>query len=58
MVLVIGVDPAFKAVNDGIFPVPEAAKPIEGVEFVQLNVPPAGILAKLLAVVEVPAQTV
>ena len=36
MVATIGVAVKFTATNDGIFPEPEAANPIPGVEFVQL----------------------
>jgi len=36
MFAVIGVDPTLIAVKDGIFPVPLAAIPIEGLSFVQL----------------------
>ena len=36
MVAVTGAVPAFVAVNEGILPVPLAARPMEGVLFVQL----------------------
>jgi hypothetical protein len=38
MVATIGVVPVLTALNGRIFPVPLAAKPIEGVSFVQLYV--------------------
>jgi hypothetical protein len=38
--------------------VPLAAKPIEASEFVQVNVPPAGVLVKVDAGTEAPLQTV
>jgi hypothetical protein len=41
IVAVIGVEPAFTAVKAGILPVPEAAKPIDALLLVQLNVVPA-----------------
>jgi hypothetical protein len=44
--------------NDGTFPAPPAARPIAVFEFVQLNVAPAGVLAKALAGIVAPAQTV
>ena len=46
------------AVNAGIFPLPLAARPIDVVLLVQLNVVPAGEPEKVTAAVEVPAQTV
>jgi hypothetical protein len=49
-VAIIAAVPAFVAVKDGIFAEPLAAKPIAVLEFVQLKVPPAGVLAKLVAV--------
>jgi hypothetical protein len=57
IVLVIGVDNVFIAVNEFIFPDPEAAKPIFILEFVQLKVAPAVPLKITVFVVE-PAQTV
>ena len=36
IVAVIGPELGFSATNDGIFPVPEAGKPIDGLLFVQL----------------------
>ena len=58
MVLVIGAAVAFVAVKAGIFPLPFAARPIAVFEFVQLNVAPAGVLAKVLIGTAVPAQKV
>ena len=48
----------FVAVNTGIFPVPDAAKPIEVLEFVQLYVVPdtLNVLANVTAVVLTPAH--
>ena len=54
----IGVLPPFVAVNDAMLPVPLAAKPMEGSELVQVNVPPAGVLIKFAAGTEAPLQTV
>jgi hypothetical protein len=52
MVAIIAVAPVFVAVNDGIFPEPLAAKPIAVLEFVQVNEPPAGELAKFVVATE------
>ena len=49
MVAVTGVEPAFNAVNEGWLPVPLAARPMDGVLFVQLKLAPAGVLVKVLA---------
>jgi hypothetical protein len=48
----------FKAVNAVKFPVPFAAKPIAVEEFVHVNVEPIGVLKKLEAATELPAQAV
>ena len=40
MLLLRTVTPEFLAVNDGMFPVPEAVRPIEVSEFFQLNTVP------------------
>jgi len=53
-----GVVPGFCAVNEGMFPVPAAARPIAGVLFVQLNTAPAEGLVKFTGAVGEPAQTV
>ena len=55
IVAVIGAVVVFAAVNDAMFPVPDAPRPIAVFELVQLNVVPAGPL-KLMAVVAEPAQ--
>src|SRR5688500_16966469 len=41
-----------------MLPVPLAAKPIAVLEFVQLKVEPAGVLAKAAGLIVAPAQTV
>ncbi len=46
------------AVNEGIFPLPVDANPIEASELVQANVAPAGVLVKLVAATEALLQTV
>jgi hypothetical protein len=59
MVAVTSVLPGFTAVNDGIFPVPDAAKPIEGLEFVQLTVTPvAGTVMIVFTGITAPSFTV
>jgi hypothetical protein len=58
MVADIGAAPAFVARKAAIFPVPEAANPIVVLLFVQVNVPPAGVLAKLVTGTVTPLQTV
>jgi len=55
---VIGVPPAFVAVNEGNPPVPLAAKPIPVFELVHVNVAPAGVLANVFAGTTAPAQYV
>jgi hypothetical protein len=49
IVVDIGVLPVFVAVNDGILPEPLPPRPIAMLEFVHVNVPPAGVLAKFVA---------
>jgi hypothetical protein len=44
----IGVFPVFVAVNDEMFPEPLPPKPIAVLEFVHVNVPPAGVLIKFV----------
>jgi hypothetical protein len=56
IVATIGIVPAFVAMNEGIFPIPLAASPIEGSLFVQVNVVPATGLVKVIAVVVAPLQ--
>jgi hypothetical protein len=46
------------AVNEGWLPVPLAASPIAVFELVHANVPPVGVLVKLLAETEAPAHIV
>ncbi len=45
----IAVLPGLAAVNTGVLPVPLAGKPILGLLLVQVKVPPAGVVVKLLA---------
>jgi len=54
----MGAAPAFVARKAAMFPVPEAANPKAVLLFVQVNVPPAGVLAKLVAGIVAPLQTV
>ena len=54
---VTGALPVFTAVNEAILPVPLAARPIDGVLFVQLNVVPASAPLKVTAVVAALLQT-
>lgn len=54
MVAVIGADPLLVTVNAGMFPVPEAARPMEGVLLVQLKFVPEMPPVKLIALVLVP----
>lgn len=58
IVAVTGTNVALVATNDGILPVPLAAKPIDVVLFVQLYVSPATGLVKFTAAVGVPVHTV
>ncbi len=51
MIAVIGAVVLFVGVNTGIFPVPEAANPIAGLEFVQVYVVPATPLVNTISVV-------
>lgn len=48
--------PVLVAVNDAIFPAPEAARPMDGALLVQANVVPATGLPKVIAVVAAPLQ--
>lgn len=59
MVAVIGELPLFIAVNEGISPVPEAPKPIEGLLFVQayVLVPPEFEDPNVIAATVFPLQT-
>lgn len=47
----------FTAVKAGVFPVPEAAKPIAVLLLVQVKVPPKGTLTKEAAAIAVPLHT-
>jgi len=58
MVAVTGTFDGFSAVKPGILPVPDAAKPIEGVLLVQLYTVPATAPVKLTGAVGVLAHTV
>ena len=58
IVPVIGVAVIFVPTNAGTFPVPPAARPIAVLEFVHVNVPPAGVVAKADAGIVAPEQTV
>jgi len=49
IIAIISDVPVFAAVNDGILPVPLDASPILLLVFVQENVPPDGVLVKLVA---------
>jgi hypothetical protein len=52
----IGTEPELVAVKLGISPVPLAAKPIEGVLLVQLNIVPDSELVKTTGAVVTPLQ--
>lgn len=56
MVELSEVLPEFCVVNEGIFLVPFAVKPIEVKVFVQLKVAPLGLLLKLIGALVVPLQ--
>jgi hypothetical protein len=58
IVAVIAAAVALVAVKEGVFPVPEAAKPMAAFELVQVNVPPAGVLTKADVGTLPPLQTV
>jgi len=45
----IGIVPVFEALKPGIFPEPLAPIPMAVFEFVQVKVPPVGVLTKLVA---------
>lgn len=59
IVAIIGEVPVFSAVNEGILPVPEAAKPIETLLLVQayVFVPPEFVDPKVIAAIVLPLQT-
>lgn len=48
-IAVTGAVPEFVAVNDEIFPIPEAANPIEGVLLAHSNIVPVTVPVKLIA---------
>ena len=58
IVAVIGAPVAFVAVNDPILPVPDAARPMAGLEFVQLYAVPVTAPVKFTAAVAAPLQRV
>ena len=58
IVPIIGAPPALVAVNARTLLVPLATKPIAGFEFVQVNVTPAGVPARVLRGTAAPAQYV
>ena len=58
IVAVIGDVVVLTAVKEGIAPLPDAARPIDGVELVHENVVPLGlVVVKLIAAVVDPLQT-
>lgn len=58
MFAITWVEPVLLAVKAGIFPVPLAARPIDGSLFVQLKLVPETALLKLMAEVWAPLQTI
>ena len=54
IIAVTGVLPVLIAVNAPMFPVPLAAKPIEGLSLVQLKTVPGGVPVKVIALVLIP----
>jgi len=57
MVAVTGAALLLATVNGGMFPVPEVARPMEGVLLVQLKFVPGMLPVKLIAVVLLPLQS-
>ena len=57
MVALMRLDPLLVAVKEGTLPVPDAAKPMAGLEFVQLKLTPAGVPEGLNAGMVVPSVT-
>ena len=55
---VTGLAVLFVPVNDGVLPIPLAASPIEGVEFVHANVVPGVVLVYAEAATVAPLHTV
>lgn len=58
IVAVTGAAPELVAVNDGMFPLPEAARPMPALSLVQLNVVPPTAPEKLTAAVVAPLHKV
>jgi len=58
IVALAGAEPVFTAVKPGVLPVPDAASPIDGFEFVHAKEPPAGVLTNAEAGTAAPLQTV
>ena len=58
MVAVMAAPVKFVAINAGVFPAPDAASPIAGLELVHVNVPPAGVLVNTDAGMLPPLQIV
>jgi hypothetical protein len=58
MVPVIATPVIFVATNAGVFPAPDTASPIAGLELVHVNVPPAGVLVNTDAEMLPPLQIV
>jgi hypothetical protein len=56
MVATTGAVPALVAVKDGMFPVPLAARPMEGVELTHAKDVPATELPRVIKVVVAPLQ--
>ena len=57
MVALIAEAELLVAVNDGTWPFPLAARPMAGLEFVHVNVAPAGELVKVVAAILAPGHT-
>ncbi len=53
----IGAEVVFDTVNEGIFPLPLAANPIEGLLFVQLKFVPDTVLTKFIAEAVLPLHS-
>lgn len=58
MVAIIGSDVVFVAVKPGMLPVPDAARPIEELLFVQVKATPGVELVRVIAAIAVPLQKV
>ena len=57
IVATTGALPVLVAVKEAMFPVPDAARPMEGALFVQLNTVPGTVPVKLTAAVVLPLQS-